>query len=122
MSSSTRSQAQAAPGIHLDSTVTFVLFIFAVFAVLAAVGYYKFKNPDKFPNPKFPGGGNSNPKHMQQSTPYVAKVNLADRYGGLQKRSVRPEDLDEETLRLLIRDGKLNNATIERLKEMGKLT
>lgn len=56
-----------------------------------------------------------------QDDPYVAKVDLKERYGELEKRAVKIDDLDTETLLLLKRDGKLNDSTVERLVEMGKL-
>ncbi|KAJ3322230.1 hypothetical protein HDV06_003290 [Boothiomyces sp. JEL0866] len=56
-----------------------------------------------------------------QDDPYVAKVDLKERYGELEKRAVKIDDLDTETLLLLKRDGKLNDSTVERLIDIGKL-
>lgn len=55
-------------------------------------------------------------RKYKQTNPYVATVDLHERYGGLEKRQVRIEDLSTEQLVLLERDGKLNKATIEKLK------
>jgi hypothetical protein len=56
-----------------------------------------------------------------QDDPYVAKVDLHERYGGLEKRAVSIDDLDTETLILLERDGKLTQATIDKLRKQGRL-
>jgi hypothetical protein len=62
-----------------------------------------------------------NSRRYNQIDPYVAKVDLHERYGGLEKRAVSIEDLDTDTLILLERDGKLNQATIEKLRKTGRL-
>jgi hypothetical protein len=57
----------------------------------------------------------------EQTNPYVATVDLQERYGGLEKRQVAITDLSTEQLILLKRDGKLNSKTIQHLEQIGKL-
>lgn len=56
-----------------------------------------------------------------QDDPYNAKVDLQERYGGLEKRLVNIDDISTEQLILLERDGKLSNSTIEKLRREGRL-
>ncbi|KAJ3272131.1 Platinum sensitivity protein [Terramyces sp. JEL0728] len=56
-----------------------------------------------------------------QDDPYVAKVDLKERYGELEKRAVKIDELPTETLLLLKRDGKLNDSTVQHLIDIGKL-
>jgi hypothetical protein len=60
-------------------------------------------------------------RKYKQTNPYVATVDLQERYGGLEKRQVSIDDLSNEQLGLLERDGKLNAATIKSLREKGRL-
>ncbi|KAI8914602.1 hypothetical protein EDD86DRAFT_273651, partial [Gorgonomyces haynaldii] len=56
-----------------------------------------------------------------QKDPYVARVNLQERYGGLEKRQVSIKDISDEQLELLRRDGKLTQQTILTLEKEGRL-
>ena len=60
-------------------------------------------------------------RKYKQTNPYVATVDLQERYGGLEKRAVSINDLSTEQLILLRRDGKLTTATIQKLIGEGKL-
>ncbi|KAJ3222622.1 hypothetical protein HK099_002092 [Clydaea vesicula] len=58
---------------------------------------------------------------FEQKNPYVATVDLSERYGGLEKKEVKISNLSTEQLVLLKRDGKLNSETISMLESDGKL-
>lgn len=60
-------------------------------------------------------------RKYKQTNPYVATVDLHERYGGLEKRAVSIDDLPVQQLFLLRRDGKLNAATVEKLVRQGRL-
>ena len=60
-------------------------------------------------------------RKYKQTNPYVATVDLQERYGGLEKRAVSIDDLPVQQLFLLRRDGKLNAATVDKLVRQGRL-
>ncbi|KAI8893841.1 hypothetical protein BC833DRAFT_607060 [Globomyces pollinis-pini] len=76
--------------------------------IVAFVGYfiyYKYRQSKKY----------------VQTNPYVATISLQERYGGLEKKAVSIDELPTEQLILLHRDGKLNDNTVEKLRNEGRL-
>jgi hypothetical protein len=69
---------------------------------------------------KFKNNYSTGEKYVQDD-PYNAKVDLGERYGGLEKRQVNIDEIPTEQLILLDRDGKLNKATADKLRASGRL-
>ncbi|KAI9199360.1 uncharacterized protein BJ171DRAFT_601937 [Polychytrium aggregatum] len=108
-------QAPSTGSIGISLEALSVLGSF-VFVVLVAFAYWRIRNRE----PKRRRIHNAASAGLQDDE--VAQVDLTARYGSaMQKRAVKIEDLDTETLLLLKRDGKLNEATVQRLEELGKL-
>ena len=104
MAKKTRKSNPASAPLSTDEYIA----IFGVVVVLVCVVIYFYKRYRAS-------------RRYKQTNPYVATVDLQERYGGLEKRQVSIDDLSTETLVLLQRDGKLNPSTILRLRREGRL-